>query len=837
MVERDAALRSYVQAKHDVAGLLRETRQLLEQCRAPGAARVQALLARLAEDQFNLTVLGQFKRGKSSLINAVVGQELLPVAAVPLTSVVTALRYGPAPRAVLRRRGFALPQEIPLAEIADYVTERGNPENAKGVLAAEIEAPVPFLRRGLRFIDTPGIGSLHAHNTVSAYATLPESDAAIVVTSAESPLTEAELAFLDTIRQHVRKVFFVLNKADQLDRGERAEVLAFTQAALARRLEVEGVRLFPLSAREALAAKRGNDAARLEASGLPAFESALAEFLSVERGAVFLTALLDRALRLLDGARMALDLTEAAHGQSETQAAERAHALDQQFQAREAARGAIVAEVEAALTAWRAPVFAPALGRFAAETGAALANALERQLAELGELAADDLYLRTRAWLSGWLVERGHAWLAAQAEPLATVANEQFAQAGSRLDELVARLARDAGTAVGLAPPRSASPPDAEDAAGWRPPDFDLERERRRLEAAGSGERQDDLAPMLPLPDGLARRVVRRMLERQARRGVEHLVAALGRGVDAYLALSVHELDLASHAALEAARRQLEAVLQPFGAGADAAQRRIALEALAARLERLRDALLSGTPLPPLAAPLPEPATEVPDGSPSALELASWSLAREAERGGCPLCAAAFAAVHDYLCHEQYELAVNSEARQALRAAGGLCALHTWHLEAVASPRGLSSGYPALLEHVAWRLQAAAALPAASARAQVARLLPSVERCPACEVRRRAEEASARRLAAELLTPAGRAAFERGDGLCLRHLHLMLGLLDDERAALLLRRQARRLTDVSEAMERYVLKLEARRRELLSDDDERAYLAALTLLVGEKRVW
>jgi hypothetical protein len=169
--ETDAPLQSYVHAKQVVAGALREAQGVLARQDAGNDDRLHALLSRLAEDRFHLVVLGQFKRGKSSLINAVVGRELLPTATVPLTSVVTALRYGPAERVLIKHQGAVLPEAVPPSRLAELITERGNPRNEKRILSAEIEVPAPFLRRGLRFIDTPGIGSIHDHEAAGNSAT------------------------------------------------------------------------------------------------------------------------------------------------------------------------------------------------------------------------------------------------------------------------------------------------------------------------------------------------------------------------------------------------------------------------------------------------------------------------------------------------------------------------------------------------------------------------------------------------------------------------------------------------------------------------------------------
>lgn len=102
------------------------------------SAECQALLVQLAEDRFNLAVVGQFKRGKSTLMNAILGCDLLLTGLLPLTSAITMLCYGSTERVVLRREGWTLEQEVLLAQLTDYITERGNPGNERGLLLSQV---------------------------------------------------------------------------------------------------------------------------------------------------------------------------------------------------------------------------------------------------------------------------------------------------------------------------------------------------------------------------------------------------------------------------------------------------------------------------------------------------------------------------------------------------------------------------------------------------------------------------------------------------------------------------------------------------------------------------
>jgi len=191
-------LRVYTQIKLMLAGQLRIVREALTALgRENGERQCGELVVKLAEDRFTLAVLGQFKRGKSSLMNAVIGREILPAGVLPLTSAITVLKYGPAERLVVHREDSIFPEELPVSSLSDYVTEKGNPANRKKVKTACVELPVPFLRRGIEFVDTPGVGSAIAANTATTYAFLPECDAVLFVTSVDTPMTSLELVFLE----------------------------------------------------------------------------------------------------------------------------------------------------------------------------------------------------------------------------------------------------------------------------------------------------------------------------------------------------------------------------------------------------------------------------------------------------------------------------------------------------------------------------------------------------------------------------------------------------------------------------------------------------------------
>jgi small GTP-binding protein len=292
--------------------LARQLQQLAQWPELKGP-NLQRLMDKLRTNRFNLVVLGAFKRGKSTLINALLGEAVLPTAIVPLTSVVTILGYGESLKIAVHFQNGQT-REITQPELADYITEKGNPQNRKGVREVEIAYPSDYLKDGVRIIDTPGVGSVYAHNTDVAYNYLPQVDAAIFVVTVDPPLSAAEQEFLKDIREYVHKLFFVLNKIDYVEAGERQEALDFTTAVLKENLAADRVMIFPISAKLAMAGKSNWHPEYLETSRLPDFEQHLRQFLYQEKGRVLLISCLNGALKTITDSTLGLKVERQASG-------------------------------------------------------------------------------------------------------------------------------------------------------------------------------------------------------------------------------------------------------------------------------------------------------------------------------------------------------------------------------------------------------------------------------------------------------------------------------------------------------------------------------------------
>jgi len=184
-----------------------------------------------SERGIDVAVLGRFKAGKSSFLNHLCGRAVLPISVLPLTAVITRLRYGEAERAEVHFLDGTI-RGISIQETGLYVGEKENPNNRRRVASVGIELPELKPFEPLQFVDTPGLGSAFTHNTEVALNWLPNVGAAILAVSADAPLSERDLALLSDLRSQTPRIALLLTKADLLTEPQRAEVLHFVREQL-----------------------------------------------------------------------------------------------------------------------------------------------------------------------------------------------------------------------------------------------------------------------------------------------------------------------------------------------------------------------------------------------------------------------------------------------------------------------------------------------------------------------------------------------------------------------------------------------------------------------------
>ena len=223
-----------------------------------GSERVReeatALAQRASEGRFYVACLGQFKRGKSTLLNALLGDRILPTGVLPLTTVPTVVRPGGSRGARVRFQGGSW-MAISPDDLPQFVSEELNPENKKGVVGVEAFSPSGLLAQGMCLVDTPGLGSVFEGNTAATQAFVPHIDAALVVVGADPPISGEEVALLRKVGKQVNHLLVVMNKADRTSEEERRAARSFTTKMLEQNLGRPIGPIYEVSAEERLAGR------------------------------------------------------------------------------------------------------------------------------------------------------------------------------------------------------------------------------------------------------------------------------------------------------------------------------------------------------------------------------------------------------------------------------------------------------------------------------------------------------------------------------------------------------------------------------------------------------
>ena len=235
----------------------------------------QVLADRLRSRKITIAVIGQFKRGKTTLINSILGSKLLPVGIVPITAAITRIEYAPdaapgtqdaapngeaaavdgetATATVFFTNGLS--EQVPVSDLHEYISEQENHDNERGVAEVELLTDAEFLKGGLTLVDTPGVGSVHEQNSKSAMDFARESDGVIFMLSVDSPLNQIEVDFLRKVRRFAGKFYFAVNKIDRVDEDELEEYLEYCRSLIVGIMELDdeeakALRLLPISARK-----------------------------------------------------------------------------------------------------------------------------------------------------------------------------------------------------------------------------------------------------------------------------------------------------------------------------------------------------------------------------------------------------------------------------------------------------------------------------------------------------------------------------------------------------------------------------------------------------------
>jgi len=185
----------------------------------------------IADNNIDIVILGQFKAGKSSFINHLIGKEILPTGVIPVTSVITRLQFGETEKAIVSSLNTTK-TEVPITLIDEFIAEDKNPKNEKTVSVIDLELPCLRPFQNVRLIDTPGIGSVFRHNTQTTENWFSEIGIALITISAERPLGENEMMLIREISNYTPEIVILLTKVDLHNEAQIGEIKEYIESQL-----------------------------------------------------------------------------------------------------------------------------------------------------------------------------------------------------------------------------------------------------------------------------------------------------------------------------------------------------------------------------------------------------------------------------------------------------------------------------------------------------------------------------------------------------------------------------------------------------------------------------
>jgi GTPase SAR1 family protein len=253
---------------------------------------LQQLETLVQSESFKVLVLGEFKRGKSTFINALLGEEVLPAYARPCTAIINEVKWGNTRRALLHptkseENSVTEPQEIPVNQIEEYVVIKDDVSeiNSNPYEKVELFWPLELCRNGVEIIDSPGLNEHDTRQKVTMEY-LSSVDAILFVLSCEALASKSEMDVIDNtlIPTGHEDIFFICNRFNMIRGREKDSIKQHGINKLAPKTKRGAERVFFISALDGLEGRLEDDYERVENSGLLLVEKELEKFLSTERG-------------------------------------------------------------------------------------------------------------------------------------------------------------------------------------------------------------------------------------------------------------------------------------------------------------------------------------------------------------------------------------------------------------------------------------------------------------------------------------------------------------------------------------------------------------------------
>lgn len=265
------------------------------------AKNIKQDIAFLNDEKFELVVVGEFSRGKSTFVNAMLGRRILPSSVKPTTAIISKIIYGDIPKYFIHYKNKQV-EEL-LEEQFFKITAKDNvpQEYIDSIDFAEIMYPLSFCKDNVEVVDTPGTNDLNLGRMEITYGYLNRADAVILLLSATQALSSSEVSFLKEriLGNHIENIFFIISHKDKLStKEEERQVINFVQKNLKELLPELSLnkRIFLVSGKQALLYRRVENGEKLSAktmlnmpaslkdTGFIELETELAHFLTEEKG-------------------------------------------------------------------------------------------------------------------------------------------------------------------------------------------------------------------------------------------------------------------------------------------------------------------------------------------------------------------------------------------------------------------------------------------------------------------------------------------------------------------------------------------------------------------------
>lgn len=392
----------------------------------------------LREGRMSVVVLGEFNHGKSTVVNALLGEEILPTGITPTTSEITHLVYDDEPTVTLQPAGDGETREIDYDELGGAVTdEEDEDENDEDedLEYVEIGYPNDLLEDSLVLVDTPGVNDISRQKVEITYGYVPRADVILYVLDATQILKKSEITFIEDklLEANRDRIIFVLGKVDALSDEEAREVEQYARERLESILG-EPVDLYPFSGREAIEAiERGEE----PTEAFQEFKTDLLQFLREEKAEIIIDSALGGGLRVASMLEQNLAIERQAYRLKKEELEERIEAVREKL------------EESQQLIAENLDLIDERIGGIAATARHNLHNFrdefLETLPRQIEQAEARDVQL----YLSAWIQDQFKEWLETEgteiAESLEELAEEVIEVTNESIQETVEAFREEFG--------------------------------------------------------------------------------------------------------------------------------------------------------------------------------------------------------------------------------------------------------------------------------------------------------------------------------------------------------------------------------------------------------